>query len=284
MGLEQSCLPVPATMASGQNEILSKAEDIADKVTRHSKHVLPHIARFCLVSTFFEDVVRMWVQWSEQREYMDISWGCGWFIATMFVVINLIGQLGAVAMVLTRFKVEIACGILFFIVVLQTIAYSILWDLQFLFRNLALCGALLLVLAESRVEGRSLFPGVPSLGENKPKEYLQLTGRILLVFMFVTLLRFDTSPMMIVQNVVGSALMILVTIGYKTKLSALVLVLWLKVLNFYFNAFWSIPAYKPMRDFLKYDFFQTLSVIGGLLMVVSLGPGGVSMDEHKKKW
>ena len=46
----------------------------------------------------------MWVQWSEQREYMDISWGCGWFLATMFVVINLVGQLGAVAMVLTRYQ------------------------------------------------------------------------------------------------------------------------------------------------------------------------------------
>merc|ERR1712013_302672 len=110
----------------------------------------------------------MWVQWSEQREYMDISWGCGWFLATLFVVTNLIGQLGAVAMVLTRFKVDIACGILFFVVILQTVAYSILWDLQFLFRNLALIGALLLVLAESRVEGKSLFAGVPSLGENKP--------------------------------------------------------------------------------------------------------------------
>ena len=38
-----------------------------------------------------------------------------------------------------------------------------------MFRNLALVGALLLVLAESRAEGKSLFPGVPSLGENKPK-------------------------------------------------------------------------------------------------------------------
>ena len=82
---------------------------------------------------------------------------------------------------------------------LQTVAYSILWDMQFLFRNLALIGALLLVLAESRIEGKSLFPGVPSLGENKPKEYLQLTGRILLVFMFVTLLRFEWSPLQILQ-------------------------------------------------------------------------------------
>lgn len=81
----------------------------------------------------------------------------------------------------------------------QTVAYSILWDMQFLFRNLALIGALLLVLAESRVDSRSLFPGVPSLGENKPKEYLQLTGRILLVFMFVTLLRFEWSPLQILQ-------------------------------------------------------------------------------------
>merc|ERR1712147_188802 len=218
-------LSLAATMASGQNEMLSKAEDIADKVTRSSKHVLPHLARFCLVSTFFEDGIHMWVQWSEQREYIDISWGCGWLLATLFVVINLVGQLGAVAMVLTRFKVDIACGILFFVVILQTIAYSILWDLQFLFRNLALIGALLLVLAESRVEGKSLFAGVPSLGENKLKMYLQLAGRILLVFMFLTLLRFEMSAMQIIQNLVGS-----------------------------------------------------------LLMVVSLGPGGVSMDEQKKKW
>lgn len=58
-------------------------------------------------------------------------------------------------------------------------------------RNLALIGALLLVLAESRGEAKSLFAGVPSLGDNKPKNYLQLTGRVLLAFMFITLIRFD---------------------------------------------------------------------------------------------
>merc|ERR550519_328385 len=213
-----------------------------------------------------------------------MSWNSSYFLAAIFILFNLFGQLGSVAMVLLRIKIDIACFILFSTVVLQTVAYSILWDVQFLFRNFALCGALLLVLAESRVEGKSLFAGVPSLGENKLKMYLQLAGRILLVFMFLTLLRFEMSAMQIIQNLVGSLLMVLVTIGYKTKLSSLVLVTWLNILNFYFNAWWNIPAYKPMRDFLKYDFFQTLSVIGGLLMVVSLGPGGVSMDEQKKKW
>ena len=88
-------------------------------MARKGKHILPLVARACLVSTFFEDGIRMWTQWNEQREYMDISWGCGWFLATMFVVINLLGQLGGVGMVMTRFRVEIACGVLFFIVVLQ---------------------------------------------------------------------------------------------------------------------------------------------------------------------
>ena len=42
-----------------------------------------------------------------QREYMDISWGCGWFLAALFVFINLVGQLGGVAMVLLRLKVGV---------------------------------------------------------------------------------------------------------------------------------------------------------------------------------
>lgn len=151
-------------------------------------------------------------------------------------------------------------------------------------RNLSLAGGLLLLLVESKPDAKSLFAGVPTLGDNKPKNYMQFAGRILLIIMFLTLIRFDVSFMHTIINILGTALIILVAIGYKTKLSAFTLVLILSTLNVFANPFWTVDSDKPLHDFLKYDFFQTMSVIGGLLFIVALGPGGVSLDEHKKRW
>lgn len=60
-----------------------------------------------------------YLRWNEQREYMNMSWNCGKFLATVFVLVNLLGQVGGVVMVLARLRVQIACGLLFFIVCLQ---------------------------------------------------------------------------------------------------------------------------------------------------------------------
>lgn len=105
--------------SSAYSEYLSRAEDIADQILRNGKHVLPHLARFCLISTFFEDGFRMWFQWDEQRDYMDQTWHCGYVIGTIFVLFNLVAQLGGCVMVLSRQKVQIAVGILSSVIVVQ---------------------------------------------------------------------------------------------------------------------------------------------------------------------
>lgn len=106
-------------MSSGYEKAVGQAEDVADTVLRNSKAYLPHIARLCLVSTFLEDGIRMWFQWSEQADYINITWRCGAFLAHMFVVVNLIGQLGACVTILLRKYVPISVGVLFGIILLQ---------------------------------------------------------------------------------------------------------------------------------------------------------------------
>lgn len=66
-----------------------------------------------------EDGIRMWMQWSEQRDYIMRSWNVGAFFGTLFVIINLFGQLVPCVMILARKKTDIACGILVFIIAFQ---------------------------------------------------------------------------------------------------------------------------------------------------------------------
>lgn len=49
--------------------------------------------------------------------------------------------------------------------------------MKFLARNLALCGAVCLLLAEVTGETRTIFAGVPTLDDNNPKNMLQLSGK-----------------------------------------------------------------------------------------------------------
>ena len=154
---------------------------------------------------------------------------------------------------------------------------------MFLFRNLALIGALLLVLAEANTEVKTMFAGLPSMGNNQKQSYMQLAGRVLVVFMFITLIKIEFSFFRLIMFIIGTALMVCVFVGFKTKLASLVLVALLMMVNIMYNAFWSVSRNSIMRDFMRFDFFQTLSVVGGLLYLVALGPGGVSLDERKRE-
>ena len=62
-----------------------------------------------------------------------------------------------------------------------------------------------------------------------------------------------------VQNLVGAGLILLVAIGFKTKLSSLLLVTWLNAINFTFNAWWLVPVNKPLRG--KYQIIVYLCLV-----------------------
>lgn len=58
-----------------------------------------------------------------------------------------------------------SCGGPCRVFVLQTLLYSPLWGWNFFGRNLALCGGLLLLMAEARSESKKDFAGIPSMGD-----------------------------------------------------------------------------------------------------------------------
>ena len=106
------------TMAVYQ-QVISRADDVADTVLRRSKHYLPHVARLLLIATFLEDGMRMWFQWDEQREYFDSTWRCGSVLAALFVLANMLCQIVGCFMVLLRKQVRVAVGMLFGVIVAQ---------------------------------------------------------------------------------------------------------------------------------------------------------------------
>ncbi|XP_074599485.1 surfeit locus protein 4 homolog [Brevipalpus obovatus] len=279
------CLNLNSSMRLNSNELIEKGEELSEKIVRSSKKVLPTLARFCLVSTYIEDSFRLIRDWDDQRNFFQGKWNIHYFLAIILLLYTIIIQSIASIMILIRFKVDISCMMLLSVLFLQAILYRINVDLSFLSWFLPFMGSLMLLYAESKVEYRKMFAGLPNLEENRPRNILQLLGRIMVVLMFLSLVHFEFSWHQLVQLPIAGCLMILVTIGYKTKLSALLLFIWLNILNVWHNCFWTIdPAYQFSRDGLRIQFFATLSVIGGLLMIVYLGPGGVSLDDYKKSY
>jgi uncharacterized membrane protein YphA (DoxX/SURF4 family) len=79
----------------------------------------------------------------------------------------------------------------------------------------------------------------------------------------------------------------LVVVGFQTASSAFCLVLVLGVVAPYFYPYWAAPTDTPRqrdsRDHSKYFFYQTMSIMGGLLLLARHGAGGVSLDGRGKK-
>ena len=86
-----------------------------------------------------------------------------------------------------------------------------------------------------------------------------LAGRVLLIFLFLGfIIQGKWSVGRLFVSIIGLAACIMVAVGFKAKWSAAFLVIVLSGFNVIANNFWAVNSAHPQRDFLKYDFFQTL--------------------------
>ena len=88
-------------------------------------------------------------------------------------------------LVILRRHSEYAVAGLLSVVVIQALGYGLIFDLNFFLRNLSVMGGLLMVLGDSFVKKTRMFAGLPSIDEKDKKMYIQLGGRVLLIFLFI---------------------------------------------------------------------------------------------------
>lgn len=285
--------------------------DAARKVEEHLEMRLTKKARIQFLSrfgpsllclTFIDDGLRIPLRWSEQHSYMTQHMRMWSWLATAVLVASATTQLSASWLIIRPVsfepsRVKLACYLLLAFIALQPFAYGQIWDGDFVCRSSTVAGGLLLlILGENRKSGRkndrgSLGLMAEEMGNERKADQLQLVGRLLLTCMFLFQALFGmegglqavlSAPSVV--NVSFSlsllALSLMVCVGFQAEWSSLILTTVLGCANFVLYPFWSCqPAYA---DYYRYYFFQTCSVMGGLMLLTLHGPGGLSLDGHKK--
>lgn len=208
-------------------------------------------------------------------------------LSQLFLAANVIAMTICSVLAIMRRHTETACAVLAGVIITQSIGYGLLFDLAFFLRNLSVAGGLVMLIAESQSSRnkQNLFPGLLRVSETDKSAYLVLLGRVLLVGLFLSFIfAGEWSFFRVIVALVSFVGCVMIVVGFKAKWTAWFLVTFLSISNVMLNNWWSLHHLHPNKDFLKYDFFQTLSVIGGFLLLSNLGPGGLSMDEKKKNF
>lgn len=81
-----------------------------------------------------------------------------------------------------------------------------------------------------------------------------------------------TATTIFVELVLGLA----VVVGFKARIAALLIALWLIPATFVFHNFWSAPDAEVMMQ--QINFMKNVSIFGGMLLLTAFGPGRYSVD------
>lgn len=263
------------------------------KLRKQAAPYLPFACRLLLVSTFLEDGLRILFEMHHQIDFLRHEYYMPSFIAGLLLLLNVGVSFVAVAFILGRKKLargkyeNQAAYALIGCVLYQQIMYGRhspvgSGNLGFFVRNLCLSGSLLLISCESRLAaGRSALPMGLLDGhadQQTTVSYMQLASRIMLVLLGLEFV----ATLGTVGTIFALPVIIAVLVGFYLEVAGsilLILYFWHNVLN---SAFWSVRG-SYLSQIMQYEFFQTLSIMGGLLLLVTTGPGAISVDEMRSR-
>lgn len=132
---------------------------------------------------------------------------------------------------------------------------------------------------------------------NLAKQYAPLLGRLLLSFIFIlsgfnkigefqgtagymAKMGLPMSDVLLVLTILielGGGLMIL--LGWRPRLAALVMFLWLIPVTLIFHKFWGIDAAQAQTQMIQ--FMKNVSIAGGMLLVLAFGSGPYSLGKNE---
>jgi hypothetical protein len=169
----------------------------------------------------------------------------------LFLAVNVIAMVVCSTLVIIRKYSEYAvCGLMG-VVVTQAFGYGLIFDLNFFLRNLSVVGGLLMVLSDSWGRKAKAFAGLPQIEEKDRKMYIQLAGRVLLIFLFVGFVFSGKwSVWRVIVSILGFVACVMVVVGFKAKFSATLLVVILSIFNVLVNNFWTVSL-SSMRPWLS---------------------------------
>jgi len=73
-----------------------------------------------------------------------------------------------------------------------------------------------------------------------------------------------------------------IVLGYKARLSGLVLAAYSIVATVIFNHFWNMPA-GPMQATVMHLFWSTIVMVGACLFIAGMGPGAFALENVKAR-
>ena len=89
-------------------------------------------------------------------------------------------------------------------------------------------------------------------------------------------------PLVIISGIIALLGALSIILGYKAKLGAWLIVLFLIPVTFIMHKFWTIT--DPMQNQMAMSMFmKNIALIGGALMIAYFGAGPISIDASKGK-